>query len=150
MKLNLATVCAAVALFFTACATTKEAGNSNIKYLEAQRYFFNNNASVPSSPITTTQEEFDKLYGAATVMGRNGRPTTIDFSKQFTIGIVLPETNDNTEIHPGKLTSDGDMLTLHYSTTVTDRNMSWTMRPMSLIVVDRKYLKTKCRLQQDK
>lgn len=150
MKKHLTVICATVALFFTSCATVQKYEGKTVKFKEANRYFFRNDATVPSNPICTTQGEFDKLYGAGAVMGKDGLPTTIDFSKQFAIGIVLPVTSDDTEIIPEKLLSNGDTLTLHYSTKISAHNMSWQMRPMSLIIVDKKYLKPHCRLQQSK
>ncbi len=150
MKRHLTVICAAVALLVTSCATMQKNEGKSVKFKEANHYFFRNDATVPTNPLVTTQEEFDKLYGMAAVMGKDGLPTTIDFSKQFAIGIVLPVTNDDTEITPEKLLSNGDTLTLHYSTKVNAHNMSWQMRPMSLIIVDKKHLKPHCRLQQSK
>jgi hypothetical protein len=150
MKELLAAGCTAVALLLTSCATVQKDGGKPVDFTEAHHYFVRNDAPIPSNPITTTQEEFDKLYGCAAVMGNDGLPTPIDFSKQFTIGVILPITNDNTEIIPRKLQTTGDTLTLHYSTKITERNMSWKMQPMSLIIVDKKHLKMHCRLQQVK
>jgi hypothetical protein len=53
-------------------------------------------AAIPQNPVVTSQEAFDSLYHAAAVMGKDGAPTAIDFSKQFVIGVVLPLTNDHT------------------------------------------------------
>ena len=126
---------------------TQQNVERNITYKIAERYFFNNNAEIPENPIVTNQTDFDKLYGAAAVMGKNGRPGRIDFSKVFVIGIVLPETNNYTEIIPDKLTKQGDIMTLNYTLQYKEKNMTWTMRPMSLIIVDKIYMPKKCELK---
>src|SRR5574344_1448306 len=47
---------------FSSCRTS--AGFSgNVPFKEARNYFFNNDASVPASPLITTRQEFDKLFG---------------------------------------------------------------------------------------
>ena len=131
-------------LWSCACHSTRTAAAAgSVAYSEARHYFFNNDAQLPSSPVVTTQTEFDRLYGAAAVMGSDGQPTPV-------IGIVLPLTNDYTEVGPGRLTREGDTLTLHYTLRVGERNMSWTMRPMALVVVDRSQLAARCVLQQDR
>lgn len=138
-------------LWSCACHRTRTAAAAgSVAYSEARHYFFNNDAQLPSSPVVTTQTEFDRLYGAAAVMGSDGQPTPVDFARQFVIGIVLPLTNDYTEVVPGRLTREGDTLTLHYTLRVGERNMSWTMRPMALVVVDRSQLAARCVLQQDR
>lgn len=134
-----------------ACTTHKNMTEKEmtIDYKIAHNYFFYNDTEIPASPIVTTLQQFGNLYGAAAVMGKKGQPTPIDFDRQFVIGIVLPLTNDHTEIIPNKLTSDGKKLTMHYKVKVSRRNMSWSMRPMTLIVVDKKYLTKTCTLLQE-
>lgn len=131
----------------TSCATQRNGGS--VPYEEAHNYFFRNDATIPSNPVCTTSEEFGKLYGAAAVMGKGGMPTRIDFSRQFVIGIVLPETNDETTIIPGKLTRNGDTLTMEYSVKVGEKNRSYTTQPMMLLVVDKKYKADKCVLRKN-
>lgn len=70
-------------------------------------------------------------------MGKNGTPTKIDFSKQMVIGVALPATNDYKEIEPIALTCQGSELTLSYRVKLGQRGMSYTMRPMLLLVIDK-------------
>lgn len=130
----------------TSCATQRSGGG--IPYEEAHNYFFRNDAKIPLNPVCTTQEEFGKLYGAAALMGKGGMPTKIDFDRQFVIGIVLPETNDETTIIPGRLTRSGDTLTMEYSVKIGERNLSYTTQPVMLLVVDKKYKAGKCVLRK--
>ena len=99
--------------------------------------------------MVTTRSEFDKRYGEAAVMGKNGQPTDIDFGRQLAIGVVLPLTNDHVEVRPTRLTADGDTLVLYYQVETLERNMSSTMRPMALVVVDRNHKRGYCRLQRE-
>lgn len=62
-------------------------------------------------------------------MGKNGRPSRIDFSKVFVIAIILPEKNNYTEIIPDKITKQGDIMTLNYILQYKEKNMTWTMAP---------------------
>lgn len=148
-----------VALFMQACGTKQENQAKavqetpkvqTVEFKIAKNYFFNNNAEIPENPIVSTQVDFERLYGMAAVMGKDGMPTPIDFGKEFVIGIVLPITNDNTEIIPETLVKEGDVLTLNYKLNIIERDMSWSMRPMALIVVDRKYLAKSCVLKETK
>ena len=66
----------------TATTDTGNKGDiSGIAFEIAKNYFFKNNQEIPSSPKITTAEEFGKLFGMATTMGEDGKPTEIDFTK---------------------------------------------------------------------
>ena len=94
-----------------AAAPAEGDGASNeVAFEVAKNYFFNNGQEIPSSSKITTAEEFGKLFGMATTMGEDGKPTPIDFAKQFVLAIVLPVTNLATEITPDRLEEKGDTL----------------------------------------
>lgn len=100
-----------------AVAPAESGENSNeVAFEVAKNYFFKNNQEIPSSPKITTSEEFGKLFGMATTMGKEGKPTEIDFTNQFVLAIVLPITNLATEINPIKLEEKGDTLFYFYDT----------------------------------
>ena len=123
-------LCCAVALAFS-CAPS-----GNVSYEVVKNYFFRNDASVPSSPKITSQEQFDSLFGAAAFMGKDGRPTTVDFDRQFVIAVVLPETDTETTLEPLSLTRSGGELTFTYGKKENGK-VSYTMRPLLLVAVDR-------------
>ena len=123
----------------TATADTGNKGDiSGIAFEVAKNYFFKNNQEIPSSPKITTAEEFGKLFGMATTMGEDGKPTEIDFTKQFVLAIVLPVTNLATEITPVRVEEQGDTLYYYYDAK-TGEAQSYSTQPMSLIILDRKY-----------
>lgn len=114
-------------------------GASNEMAFEvAKNYFFKNNQEIPASPKITSEEEFTKLFGMATTMGEDGKPTPIDFTKQFVLAIVLPITNLSTEITPDRLEEQGDTLFYFYNAK-TGEAQSYSTQPISLIILDKKY-----------
>jgi hypothetical protein len=141
-----------VLMLLFSCGTHKVANIElrNVEFEVARNYYFSGDAIVPANPIVATREQFERLYGAAAVMGKDGAPTAIDFEHQFVIGIVLPLTNDETEVVPTHLTTDGKTLVLYYKVNIGARNMSSTMRPMALVVVDKRFLAGECLLQREK
>ena len=109
-----------------------------VAFTVAQNYFFKNGQEIPADPKITTAEQFEQLFGMATVMGDKGKPTPIDFSQQFVIAIVLPVTDIATEIKPLKVwEKDGS---LYYDFRI-DRGekLSYNIRPISIIILDKKY-----------
>jgi len=112
-----------------------------VPYKEAERYFLRNDADPRKAPVQIeSRAEFERWFGMAAVMG--GQPTPVDFGRQFVIAVVLPETNRSTEIHPGSLTDAGETLQLEYTVSTAPEENSWTQVPVSLLVVDRRYLRT--------
>ena len=95
----------------TVSAESDEASNE-VAFEVAKNYFFKNDQEIPASPKITTAEDFGKLFGMATTMGEEGKPTEIDFTKQFVLAIVLPVTNLATEINPTRLEEKGDTLSI--------------------------------------
>ena len=72
-------------------------------------------------------------------MGKGGQPTKIDFSKNFVIAYILPETSLETEFSPLSLAVKGRArLVLKYRLK-QGAQRSFTTQPFFLIVVDRKY-----------
>ena len=124
----------------TSCAVSKE----TVNYKEVKNYFYRNDAPKGDQLLKlTTQVEFDRYFGAAAFMGKNGQPTQIDFKKDFVIAKVLPETNRATEIKDIKLAkSSNGHLTFSYSTTDKEPQ-SFSIRPTVQITVSREYMNAK-------
>lgn len=135
----------AAMIFMAACGNKQtvapaegDEANNEVPFEVAKNYFFKNNQEIPSSSKITTAEEFGKLFGMATTMGEDGKPTEIDFTKQFVLAIVLPVTNLATEITPVRVEEQGDTLYYYYDAK-TGEAQSYSTQPMSLIILDRKY-----------
>ena len=112
--------------------------SSEISFEVAKNYFFKNDQVIPEYPKITTEEEFNKLFGMATVMGKDGKPTAIDFTKQFVLAIVLPETDFATEINPVKVEEKGDLLLYTYDVK-TGEKQTFSIQPVSIIILDKQY-----------
>ena len=112
--------------------------SSEVAFEVAKNYFFKNDQVIPEYPKITTEEEFNKLFGMATTMGEEGKPTAIDFTKQFVLAIVLPVTDFATEINPVKVEEKGDSLLYTYDVK-TGEKQSFRIQPVSIIVLDKQY-----------
>ena len=133
-------VCCLAAVAMTSCAVSKE----TVNYKEVKNYFYRNDAPKGEQLLKlTTQVEFDRYFGAAAFMGKNGQPTLIDFKKDFVIAKILPETNRSIEIKDIKLAkSSNGHLTFSYSTTDKEPQ-SFSIRPTVQITVSREYVNAK-------
>ena len=135
-----ATLLAVVACTTKPTEATVENNNTaeEVAFEVAKNYFFKNDQTIPTSPKITTEEEFNNLFGMATTMGEDGKPTEIDFSKQFVLAIVLPMTDMATEITPVKLEAKGDSLFYTYDVKIGEKQ-SFSIQPVSIIILDRKF-----------
>lgn len=119
------------------CATTKVKGD--IPYVVAEHYFVRNDLRTLPPEKIVSEAEFNANFGMAATMGDNGMPTKIDFKRQYVISVTLPETNIHTEIVPiGLKKADDGKIIFSYQIKLGD-NLTYTMSPSLLIVVDRKY-----------
>jgi hypothetical protein len=130
----------------TSFAQTKHKRNNvqtieiDIPFQVAKGYFVNNSFkkdSLPNAKITT-QEEFDELFGRATVMGKNGKPTPINFEKQFVIAVIGRVTDLYVKMTPISLKKKANKILFKYS-TLTGKKQSSFMQPLTMIVVDKNY-----------
>jgi hypothetical protein len=72
-------------------------------------------------------------------MGENGKPTSIDFSKQFVLAVVLPVTDIDTEICPLEIEEKNDSLFYSYEVK-SGQKQSFSIQPASVIIVDKKHV----------
>ena len=79
---------------------------TDIDYQIAKNYFVNNTVDSIPNPLIENQETFNSIFGMATVMGEEGKPTAIDFTKQCVIAVMFPETDIVTNIIPQKLSKN--------------------------------------------
>ena len=132
----------AAALAFASCKQV-----SDIPFDEVKNYFFRNDAVIPESPVIDSSEQFGELFGAAAFMGKDGQPTPVDFNKEFVIAVGNPVTDCLTELAPESLQREDDEMVFTYSETIGEQQ-SWTMQPILLVKVDRKYKTENVRLER--
>ena len=111
----------------------------DIPFTEARNYFVNNTVTGMPPTKITKESDFQKYFGMATTMGTDGQPTAIDFSRQYVVDVVLPETNKWTDIVPLSLkqTADGNLVFTYSIKQGEER--SYTIRPFTMIIVDKTY-----------
>ena len=120
---------------------------STIPFEEVKNYFFRNDAAIPENPLIDSSEQFERLFGAAAFMGKNGQPTPVDFDREFVIAVVNPVTDCSTELVPESLRKEDGELVFTYQETIGEQQ-SWTMQPILLVKVDRKYKAEAVRLER--
>ena len=111
-----------------------------VPFQEAENYFIKNNIKKIVSPIIRSQKVFEKIFGEAPVMGKNGEPTKINFKKQFVLVADKPETSYSTEMKCVSLKKNKvGNLVFTYEIKIGEKQ-TYTIRPFLLIVVDKKYM----------
>ncbi len=110
-----------------------------MKYTVAHNYFVNRNAAIPQDMKIQSQKEFDRCFGMAATMGKDGKPTEIDFAKSFVIAKVMHVTDTLTEISPLSLKKAANGSLVLKSAVKTGEKTSYFMQPFYIIIVDRKY-----------
>ncbi len=87
----------ALAAMLSSCAVNLSGVSAN--YYRMNNYYVNNYLSNGTHKLVIhNQQDFESVFGEGAVMGRNGQPTRIDFSKQFVVAVIMPETNRQTSI----------------------------------------------------
>lgn len=121
---------------------------SEVNYTIAENYFIKNGAELPESHKITDQETFNQIFGMATTMGENGKPTEIDFEKQFVIAVETGPVQKETELIPGFLINHYDgKLVFHYEVK-QGADITYTIRPVLIIIVDKTYENLKIQVLQ--
>lgn len=119
-----------------------------IPYTLAHNYFVSN--KIPDGelvfPKITTKEEFNKIFGMSAVMGKDGKPSPIDFSKQFVIGVTDIISNNTENFSPRGLTENHGTLTFSYEKKIENDERSYTSRSCIILILDKKYVKNEIKI----
>ncbi|SDG10970.1 hypothetical protein [Epilithonimonas hungarica] len=112
--------------------------NEKVPYKEAKNYFVKNNIdAVIDSPKFETQQEFDKVFGMATTMRENGKPTPIDFSKEFVVAQIEDPSTQSIELKPVSIRKNSNVLEIKYK-RIAGENQSYTTQTAMILIIDRK------------
>lgn len=144
-----------IAGLMTACNSTRQEKNQQeaapqttntdetkkeVPFQAAERYFVKNTVEDKNLTLKiTNQEDFDNYFGAAATMGESGKPTVIDFSKQFVIAIIAESSSKEKNIVISGLTSNGNELLVSYKIEEKGEDRSFVSRSLALMIVDNKY-----------
>ena len=109
-----------------------------IGYMELQNYFVLNTVDhkKPLRLVIDDQATFDRYFGAAAVMGRNGQPTRVNFGKQFVLAVVLPETNRATVVIPGEISQIDNTVVFNYIVRKGEKQ-SHKVVPFAAVAIDK-------------
>lgn len=110
--------------------------DQEIPFIEAKNYFVRNDAAVLDKAKFETQQEFDSVFGMATTM--NGKPTTIDFSKEFVVAQIEDPSNQSVDLKPISIHKNANILEVKYLKTV-GATQSYMSQTAMILVIDRKY-----------
>jgi hypothetical protein len=111
---------------------------TNIDFQIAKNYYVKNTIDSITNPLIENQTTFDSIFGMATVMGEEGKPTAIDFTKQSVIAVMIPETEYVTSIIPSRIskTADGKII-FSYAIDQGEKTTS-TMVPTCILIINKK------------
>lgn len=130
------------ALFITfSCTQQKANQTAKVPYTEAKNYFVKNTykTNAVTSKKITSQQEFDDIFGMATTMGKDGKPTSIDFSKNYVIALIGVETNKPTDFLIKNLVREKDDIILSYAIKEESTENSYTILPTKILIVSKQY-----------
>lgn len=124
----------------TTVVTPLASSETDVPFKIAERYFLNQpfTETQLSNPKITSKDEFDKLFGMATVMGKDGKPTDIDFTKEYVIAVTENETDLATSITPVSVKEKDKKITFKYEVKQGEKTSS-TSKPLLMLIVDNKY-----------
>lgn len=129
------TMLSCIVIGLASCGSAK----SSVGYKEAYRYFVRNDIKDYSSRLLLSDEELSRYFGTAAVMGKNGMPTVIDFTKYNVAAIIEPETNLDTEIKVVSIKKETNKVVLRYKVIQTGSPRTYSTVPCLLLQIDKKY-----------
>lgn len=114
-----------------------------IPYTLANNYFVKNNFKIDSflSLKITNKSDFDAIFGMATTMGESGKPTPIDFSKQYVIALIGKETDYSTSFFVNSLKEINNQIEVSYKETVSTQQQTYAIIPFTILLVNNTYNK---------
>ena len=77
-------------------------GQQTIETHQVRNYYYLHDTIPQTCLKITSQEQFDRYFGPAAFMGKDGEPTPIDFSRELVIAKVFPLSSKADEWKDGK------------------------------------------------
>lgn len=139
----------AVICSFTACRTSiKEKKETKvilsnasetvqIPFTIAENYFIKSKENAPTQYIIQSEDEMNEILGMATTMGPNGRPSEINFDKQFVIVVTEAASSHSIELKPVSLLSSPDGKLVFSYRVHKGEELSYISQPLLAIIVSK-------------
>lgn len=136
MKPNLYLCSLIAALSFAACTSkeSKSLDEEKIKYETAAHYFVKNNVTGAVSNPVTSQADFDWIFGPAATMANDGKPTEIDFSKNFVVAVIDSLTDKKVDLIPVAVEKEHDTLVVKYRKSIGEPR-SYRAQPNLIFII---------------
>jgi heat shock protein HslJ len=111
---------------------------STIAYSELNGYFVKNTWNKNKTKVLrfSSQTQLEKVFGMATVMGENGKPTVVDFSKSVVIAVIFPKTDCSIDLKMLGIEQINKQIVLTYSYVEIGKT-SAMIQPFLLIQMDK-------------
>ena len=125
-----------VAFISVACVSAAKKESVHYKILEG---YFVSNEFVPFLPVDTvirSSDQFHKIFGYATVMGR--QPAAIDFENEVVLAIMPEASDQNPQIELISLLKRNEEILVRYK-IILGQKQSYTVKPLLLISLPKKY-----------
>ncbi len=136
-----------VSLLAALAALVACTNSGDIPFTEVQRYFFSGGDKSGGEFVYYSDDAFGAAFRPAAVMGKDGMPTEVDFSKEFVIAAVLPVTDIYTEVSAQSLETDGKELVFTYIEKSGEKQ-GWSMQPALIIKASKEYAKLPVRFNK--
>ncbi|MBB5334452.1 hypothetical protein [Chryseobacterium koreense] len=119
-----------------ACSSSDE-----VPYTLAKNYFVKNNYPDRNLHMLkiTNDEKFNSVFGTAPVMGEKGKPTEIDFSKNFVIALIDDTSTISAGVSVKSLVMENGTLRLTYDLERKNNPDTAYFRHFTILIVDKKY-----------
>jgi uncharacterized OB-fold protein len=121
----------------TAIETISETKVTSVPFTLLKNYFVKNDIQKLDNPKIETQEKFNEIFGMGATMGKEGKPTAMDFNKQYVIAVILPETDTMITVELVSLTKEENGNIILTFKTEVGQKQSFTTRPNFGILVDK-------------
>lgn len=121
------------------CMASKGKVVAHVPCKTVENFFVRNDVEGMPPMIIKASDEFERYFGMAATMGPDGRPTDVDFNKNYVICVALPPTDLDTDLSVESLSEAREgKLILRYAIRRGERR-SYSIRPLLLLMVDKKY-----------
>ncbi|WP_447951383.1 hypothetical protein [Chryseobacterium koreense] len=119
-----------------ACSSSDE-----VPYTLAKNYFVKNDYPDRNLHMLkiTNDEKFNSIFGTASLMGEKGKPTEIDFSKNFVIAMIDETSNTSAGVSVKSLAMENGKLKLTYELERKQNPDTANFRHFTILIVDKKY-----------
>ncbi|MBU3744190.1 MAG: hypothetical protein FGM61_06510 [Sediminibacterium sp.] len=130
--------CFLISMVSISCVTSSmpEKQSVPMEFTIAKGYFVKNTIIVnePLGIVIKNQQELDSIMGFAATMGVNGKPTSFDFTKDYGVACIFPETDSSRvlEVMDYTVTEDKGRLSIKVK---TGEKQTYSIVPTILIKV---------------